>query len=834
MEKYRLEYQNKTVQKNSMIFNNISINNMKKRMGIYYTADDLAFQLVYFTLKNHFAPIFNKIKLVNKSLREMSRHEHKELKILLYTQFERIFETSICDPAVGAGIFLKHAFRFLYDLFDNIYSLCSLVCNKNNAVPSIHLLFTIFKSDSPQNRLKWAYLIITKMLFGADLSQNAIKITEKTLLSEYSAIYEDLLKKEKKIKQKEKKNAQEELLKKSIYQQQNSFFWLEPDKISPLICLNLIHGNSICPVNANINPFCNIALKKNNSSLQKIIKIRNDLRSFGILERENGNNSTSLRQTMESLQNSLIYHKSLLYSQIKNYPFSEYEQELPFSWILECPEIFLDSNGKPRDNPGFSIILCNPPWKNHQLNEIDFFSQYLSTYNTIPTKERKLKKSAFLQDPEVSKEYDTKIRNLRQLNHFFGEIYSLQGERKFNLFKLFLERSFHLMKRTGSAGWITPLGIFGEARATNLRNFLFKHVQTLTIIPYFSDSNLFPSITKGQPFSAFSFMRGSKLSHICLVPSENSSNLMFISSDSESILLSVKLIELISPKIRLAGQWVKMNSIPLLCNKSEVSLLMHLSQKPVFRDGWHLQSKRELNRTDDERNGLLQRNTGTIPVIEGKHLVHYGFSSQQVRFFINDNVNYKTYRPIITKPRIVWRNVSNIRLQRRMFCALLPPNHATVNSLNYISEISSGPLKRPELTENERFFLLGLLGSLICEYQIRLFSMNNNLNQYLIENLAIPLYQAKNPIHRKFVNTIKKFIPVANRWADEMVKNIHNAAVKAKLTQKYWPSMAKIDALTLKIYNLNLDDLAIIRVKFPKIDSKYFSYIIQCFNSTIA
>lgn len=163
-----------------------------------------------------------------------------------------------------------------------------------------------------------------------------------------------------------------------------------------------------------------------------------------------------------------------------------------------------------------------------------------------------------------------------------------------------------------------------------------------------------------------------------------------------------------------------------------------------------------------------------------------------------------------------------------------PPNHATVNSLNYISEISSGPLKRPELTENERFFLLGLLGSLICEYQIRLFSMNNNLNQYLIENLAIPLYQAKNPIHRKFVNTIKKFIPVANRWADEMVKNIHNAAVKAKLTQKYWPSMAKIDALTLKIYNLNLDDLAIIRVKFPKIDSKYFSYIIQCFNSTIA
>lgn len=30
VEKYRLEYQNKTVQKNSMIFNNISINNMKK------------------------------------------------------------------------------------------------------------------------------------------------------------------------------------------------------------------------------------------------------------------------------------------------------------------------------------------------------------------------------------------------------------------------------------------------------------------------------------------------------------------------------------------------------------------------------------------------------------------------------------------------------------------------------------------------------------------------------------------------------------------------------------------------------------------------------------
>lgn len=71
------------------------------------------------------------------------------------------------------------------------------------------------------------------MLFGADLSQNAIKITEKTLLSEYSAIYEDLLKKKRKLNKKKKKNAQEELLKKSIYQQQNSFFGWNQIKYHP-------------------------------------------------------------------------------------------------------------------------------------------------------------------------------------------------------------------------------------------------------------------------------------------------------------------------------------------------------------------------------------------------------------------------------------------------------------------------------------------------------------------------------------------------------------------------------------------------------------------------
>jgi hypothetical protein len=164
-----------------------------------------------------------------------------------------------------------------------------------------------------------------------------------------------------------------------------------------------------------------------------------------------------------------------------------------------------------------------------------------------------------------------------------------------------------------------------------------------------------------------------------------------------------------------------------------------------------------------------------------------------------------------------------------MFCTLIPKGIATVNSLNYMvpfKKLSTEGINTSVIIANdELMYLLAMLGSLVCEFQLRMFSTNNNLNQYLIENLAIPFYDPQNSLHQALVNEITDFLPQGQKWADEMVLLGSRHHDKQELERTYFPSLAKIDALCVRIFALNSDQVQVLRLKFPKIDDIYFQMI---------
>ncbi|MCZ7656734.1 MAG: hypothetical protein M5U07_02205 [Xanthobacteraceae bacterium] len=43
--------------------------------------------------------------------------------------------------------------------------------------------------------------------------------------------------------------------------------------------------------------------------------------------------------------------------------FSDLARAHPFHWAIEFPEAFFDADGAPLDNPGFTIVIGNPPWE---------------------------------------------------------------------------------------------------------------------------------------------------------------------------------------------------------------------------------------------------------------------------------------------------------------------------------------------------------------------------------------------------------------------------------------------------------------------------------------
>ena len=105
------------------------------------------------------------------------------------------------------------------------------------------------------------------------------------------------------------------------------------------------------------------------------------------------------------------------------------EQHRFFHWELEFPEIFFEG-GQSRDNPGFDVILGNPPY-------------------VRPENQEKLERR-FLMD---SKKYKT--------------IYG-----RFDLFAVFLELSLSLCRRSGRFSMIVPAAVLSIDYATKLRKMM--------------------------------------------------------------------------------------------------------------------------------------------------------------------------------------------------------------------------------------------------------------------------------------------------------------------------------------------------------------------------
>ncbi len=798
---------------------------LKKRMGVFYTSPLVARKLVGLTFDPFFAPMWQDLSDAVKSITELLLAPSPELSLskrtslyqLLIQCLKPIFTLRVCDPAMGNGIFLAEALRYMLLLHGRLINILQFIPQPPPQIPpqisasSEQELFpwALFRGfwdeRVAEDRKPWATYVLTHMLYGVDIRAESRDITIHTLLRAYHGWIE---------------NGSTELDNLTV---ELSSLSPEDRLLATKLHLHLIVANSLVCSIPDSHPLPNLWRKSEifpqfYDETLSVINLRSELllcTSLDEFERVESQYTTVLRSLEEIISKFPTTSSVLLPKGV-----------IPMDWSLEFPEIFLTP-----DSDGFSLLLCNPPWKPHQLNEPDFFSKFDSLYPNLSPTSRKLRRATLLEDPEIQKAYDDMRAHFALLNTAFGQWFPLQQEKKFNLFKLFLERAFSLLQSGGRAraGWIVPLGLFGEARATLLRTALFQHNAVSDIYHLFSGNELFPNITDGLPFALFTYTADKPTHELIYYP--NLHMLASLSQPSVQIPLRMNQLRAISPRLIVAGQDIPMLALPLVGSLAQFLLLEQINQFPKLRIGWGLQAKRELNRTDDVRNGVMTKSPSAIPVLEGKHLVHYGFSVASPRFFIDSTVDYASYRPIVSRTRIVWRNVSNIRLRRRMFCAVIPPGIATVNSLNYICECESKD--SVHLEGDGLWYLFGLLGSLVAEFQLRIFSTNNNLNQYLIENLALPLYNPSDPLHQHLVALVKDFQPTSSQWADQMVTLGHQSEAKAALTQKYWHHLAEIDAVCLKIYGLDSDQFEILQGKFPKLEPAYFSMISTYFIETI-
>ncbi len=56
--------------------------------------------------------------------------------------------------------------------------------------------------------------------------------------------------------------------------------------------------------------------------------------------------------------------------------FTDPARVRPFHWVAAFPEVFVDAAGKPLDNPGFAVVIGNPPWEILKPDLREFYAQF--------------------------------------------------------------------------------------------------------------------------------------------------------------------------------------------------------------------------------------------------------------------------------------------------------------------------------------------------------------------------------------------------------------------------------------------------------------------------
>lgn len=221
-----------------------------------------------------------------------------------------------------------------------------------------------------------------------------------------------------------------------------------------------------------------------------------------------GNALLGLRENGDRLRldyECLKYFSSLLGSNIKTQNCQSLAEKMKvFHWQLEFPEVFSG------DNPGFDLVLTNPPWEIEKANSREFFSRFDPGYTSL-SKQAALSRQQELMvlDQSLKQEWESYVAYHKGFSDFVQAHTVYQGGGDSNAYKLFLELGYHLLKRGGVMAQIVPSGIYSDKGATALRRLFIENCRWLFLRGYHNREGVF-SIHRSFKFCSLGVLKGGK------------------------------------------------------------------------------------------------------------------------------------------------------------------------------------------------------------------------------------------------------------------------------------------------------------------------------------
>ncbi|AKG21364.1 Eco57I restriction-modification methylase domain-containing protein [Calothrix sp. 336/3] len=817
----------------------------QKAFGAYYTrpqiteylCDRTIHKLIVDRVNETISDKFNQFEDINQLLLSKEQSIYR----LLFTEI--LPKLSILDPACGSGAFLIAAMKTLIQVYGAAIGSIKLIGDARTR-DELQELENVHKSIAYYIKKR----IVTDNLYGVDIMEEATEIAKLRLFLALVASAHDVDE-------------------------------LEP---LPNIDFNIMAGNSLIGlIGVNADNFDKVKLtkkakargyKQDNPDLQLSLFQSSSYHTYqGILEEKNKSiamykehafihgkqqfmsldEGTHQDQRLLNLRASIDNLNKKSQEKLNVLLLEEFSQKLK----IKYEQVQLTGKAVKRDltlddiaalkpfhwgyhfdkilgRGGFDAIITNPPWEAFKPNGKEFFARYseLVTKKKMDIHTFEDTKEDLLQDREIANAWLDYKSSFPHVNLFYrsssqyqNQISIVNGKKSkttdINLYKLFLEQCFNLLKTGGECGIVIPSSLYNDLGAKQLREMLFTSTQISGLFCFENRKHIFEGVDSRSKFIILTFEKGGITEKFPAAFMRHDVQELQRFPSNESISINLEIVRRLSP-----------DSLSIVEFKNEIDF--HISEKMTkfpllgekLEDKWNLCLSREFHMTDD-KDLFKSKFQGRLPLYEGKMIHQFTHKFAEPKYWVDEKEGRKAVLGRNGKDegqkldyqyyRLAYRSVAASTNERSLIASVLPPNAFFGHSMNASVIHEKGNDGNLLINSSEILFVTACLNSFIFDFGIRQ-RVSQNLTIFYIYQMPIPRLTEGDKYFSEICDRAAKLICTTPEF-DELAASVglesHTNGVtdeteRAKLR-------AELDGIIAHLYGLTEDEFAYILTTFP-------------------
>ena len=487
----------------------------------------------------------------------------------------------------------------------------------------------------------------------------------------------------------------------------------------------------------------------------------------------------------------------------------------PFHWSYEFDWII-------NEHSGFDAIITNPPWEVFKPNGKEFFLRYsnLITRKKMRIEDFKKHQKELLKDPEILaawleylssfKYVSSYVRSASCYQYQIGEVNGRKTGSDLNLYKLFTERCYRLLRDGGQCGIVIPSGIYTDLGAKALREMLFNKTRITGLFCFENRKEIFEGVHRSFKFITLTFSKSGETETFPAAFMRHEVQELDGFPETGAIELSVELIKKLSP-----------GSISVMEFKSplDVQIAEKMLRFPLLGeeipDKWNVKFFREFDMTNHSHLFKTESGEGRLPLYEGKMIWQFEHAYTDPRYWIDEKegraallgrmpdsgqkLDYQTYR-------LGFRDVTASTNERSLVASIVPSNIFCGNTLPTLM-----------LPKNSKtlFIITSMLNSFLVDWMMRQ-KITNHCNFFYMNQIPMPRLIEGDDSFAGIVERAAKLICTAPEY-DDLAKEVGIGSHKKGVTNpaERQQLRAELDAIVAHLYGITEEELAHILDAFP-------------------